>query len=431
MSMSRSVWKRPWAHAMMGETELLISGCTTALGCGSWASSACCLCVGRGRLPAAHESADEREHAVAASHGTGSLDERYQDVALGAWGWDNVGDATRPGLRLRRHIWLCLVEFGGTQVAKVLAYRQADLGAFMKMLEIRNRNQLHTFSSFTVVLHARPQCLHIECMEPVLGHAAICSRCGIVRFCTREAALHLPHKTICKNIQHVRAATLLGEDAAWNRTVHGGELHRSPVKLAEACMAGSVDPRIAEAVWQEIASLPRKSRKRFTRLYRILEVSVNAASTSHFYPIRPLISRFDRPRGQGELKLNSTRRNALQIKHTNQCDHRIRGTIFLRHWNSRYFDSGSQLVRALPKRKRRKVPALIRFKKLAQSVQVSDTNLRLQLGTVRYMVTSFAPLFANAYSISTRPFHRFPHSRYQEQQIEAREEAVQLPESAR
>jgi hypothetical protein len=85
---------------------------------------------------------------------------------------------------------------------------------------------------------------------------------------SRLGRLHLPHKTICKNIQHVRAATLLGEDAAWNRTVHGGELHRSPVKFAEACMAGSVDPRIAEAVWQEIASLQRKSRKRWARTTR-------------------------------------------------------------------------------------------------------------------------------------------------------------------
>ncbi|KAJ7873715.1 hypothetical protein B0H13DRAFT_2348945 [Mycena leptocephala] len=227
---------------MMGETELLISGCTTALVCGSWASSACCLCLGRGRLPEARESADEREDTVAARHGTGPLDERYEDVVLAAWGWDNVGDATRPGLRLRRHIWLCLAEFGGTQVAEVLVYRQADLGAFMEMLEISNRNQVYTFSSFTVVLHARPQCLHIECMEPVLGNAPICSRCGIVRFCTREAALHLLHKTLCKNIQHVRAATLLREDATWNRTVRDGELHCSPVKFAEACMAGSVDP---------------------------------------------------------------------------------------------------------------------------------------------------------------------------------------------
>ncbi|KAJ7838265.1 hypothetical protein B0H13DRAFT_2419882 [Mycena leptocephala] len=125
------------------------------------------------------------------------------------------------------------------------------IGAFMQMLEIRNRNQ----------------CLHIECMEPVLGRAAICSRCGIVRFCTREclaaawAAPHLPHKTLCKAIQRLRVATLLTEDAAWNRTVRDGELHRSPVKFAEACMTGSVDPRIAEAVWQGITFLTQEKDK--------------------------------------------------------------------------------------------------------------------------------------------------------------------------
>ncbi|KAJ6574440.1 hypothetical protein B0H19DRAFT_1371507 [Mycena capillaripes] len=117
------------------------------------------------------------------------------------------------------------------------------IGAFMRMVEIRTRNQ----------------CLHIACTAPVLGRSSICSRCGIVRFCSRECLTaawnspHLPHKSLCKSIQRIRAATLLTDETAWNRIVRDdSHMHRSPIKFADTCVAACVDPQLAQSIWTGI-----------------------------------------------------------------------------------------------------------------------------------------------------------------------------------
>ncbi|KAJ7936401.1 hypothetical protein B0H13DRAFT_2303795 [Mycena leptocephala] len=121
------------------------------------------------------------------------------------------------------------------------------VAAFMKMSEIRNRNQ----------------CLHIECIKPVLGRTAACSRRGIVRFCTRECSVPCirlgrpvsPAQNTLRENPELRVATLLTDDVAWNRIVRDAVVPFSQLNFYEACEAGRVDPHIAEAVWQGITNL--------------------------------------------------------------------------------------------------------------------------------------------------------------------------------
>ncbi|KAJ6466119.1 hypothetical protein C8R47DRAFT_1153944 [Mycena vitilis] len=131
------------------------------------------------------------------------------------------------------------------------------IGAFDRMVEIRNRNQ----------------CQHIECMTPVLGRSSVCSRCGIVRFCTRQclesawAAPTLPHKTLCKHIQRLRAAAHLCDEAVWTNLVRDDNVfHRSPLKFLKACDAGGVDPQLAQAVWTGITRLAKEKNNFLVRV---------------------------------------------------------------------------------------------------------------------------------------------------------------------
>ncbi|KAJ7686264.1 hypothetical protein B0H17DRAFT_1072186 [Mycena rosella] len=114
--------------------------------------------------------------------------------------------------------------------------------AFHRVVEIRNRNQ----------------CRHIACTSKIEARSSVCSRCGIVRYCSHEcleaawAAPRLPHKSLCKQITALRAATLLADDKAWANTVRDSQVHRSPAGFANMYTALSVDPRIAEAIWRGI-----------------------------------------------------------------------------------------------------------------------------------------------------------------------------------
>ncbi|KAJ7153071.1 hypothetical protein C8R43DRAFT_453003 [Mycena crocata] len=126
------------------------------------------------------------------------------------------------------------------------------IGAWDRMLEIRNRNQ----------------CLHIGCTSETGERSSVCSRCGIVRYCSREcleaawAAPRLPHKSLCKKIRELRAATLLLDDKAWNRVVRDDPArHRSPLDFVATCHALALDVRIAEAIWRGIKLLTQEKLK--------------------------------------------------------------------------------------------------------------------------------------------------------------------------
>ncbi|KAJ7174895.1 hypothetical protein C8R46DRAFT_1347895 [Mycena filopes] len=123
--------------------------------------------------------------------------------------------------------------------------------AFHLMLEVRNRNQ----------------CLHIECTTKILARSAICSRCGIARYCSKQcladawdAPLH-PHKTVCKRIAALRTATKLTEDKAWAHAVRDSALHRTPEAFERLCVAHGANPLGAQVVWSELLGVSDRKRK--------------------------------------------------------------------------------------------------------------------------------------------------------------------------
>ncbi|KAJ7745099.1 hypothetical protein B0H16DRAFT_1693044 [Mycena metata] len=124
--------------------------------------------------------------------------------------------------------------------------------AFNRMVEIRNRNQ----------------CLYIECTTKIHERLYVCSRCGIVRYCSKVClaaawdAPNNPHKALCKNIAALRTATLLKDDKAWSNTVRDSALHRSPAGFADMCTMRGADPDLAAAIWRELVILTDK-RMRF------------------------------------------------------------------------------------------------------------------------------------------------------------------------
>ncbi|KAJ7479350.1 hypothetical protein B0H11DRAFT_1274313 [Mycena galericulata] len=122
------------------------------------------------------------------------------------------------------------------------------VGAFLRMVEIRNRNQ----------------CLHITCESKIQARCSICGRCGIVRFCSSECLTAAwtspthPHKMLCKQIQNLRAQSCLVDPHAWNRTIRDSSIHRDPEPFATACLATKADPNLAQAIVMGITYLTRE-----------------------------------------------------------------------------------------------------------------------------------------------------------------------------
>ncbi|KAJ7032345.1 hypothetical protein C8F04DRAFT_1107944 [Mycena alexandri] len=123
--------------------------------------------------------------------------------------------------------------------------------AFHRMVEIRNRNQ----------------CLYIECTTKIHERLSVCSRCGIVRYCSKKCltaawdAPNNPHKALCKNIAALRTSTLLKDDKAWTNTVRDSALHRSPADFADMCTMRGADPDLAAAIWRELVILTNKKMR--------------------------------------------------------------------------------------------------------------------------------------------------------------------------
>ncbi|KAJ7192837.1 hypothetical protein GGX14DRAFT_479585 [Mycena pura] len=122
-------------------------------------------------------------------------------------------------------------------------------GAFQLMTEMRNRNQ----------------CLHLPCTARIVSRTSMCSRCGIVRYCSHTCltaawtAPYLPHKTLCKAIRALRAAMLLMDDTAWSHTVRDSA-RSDPAKFVGTCTALAVDIRTARAVVDGMWSLSQAKR---------------------------------------------------------------------------------------------------------------------------------------------------------------------------
>ncbi|KAJ7726416.1 hypothetical protein B0H16DRAFT_1592906 [Mycena metata] len=131
----------------------------------------------------------------------------------------------------------------------VLEPRVCFAGAFQLMTEMRNRNQ----------------CLHLACTARIVSRTSMCSRCGIVRYCSHTClaaawtAPHLPHKTLCKAIRGLRAATHLVDDKAWSHTVRDSA-RSDPTEFIGTCTVLAVDMRTAKAVIDGLWSLGQAKR---------------------------------------------------------------------------------------------------------------------------------------------------------------------------
>ncbi|KAJ7769990.1 hypothetical protein B0H16DRAFT_1516992 [Mycena metata] len=180
-----------------------------------------------------------------------------EPILLGLRRTQNPMDDSRRWFALVRRIRSVVSE--GSWVSPNLKKDQPEMAdgmghfaiAFHRMVEIRNRNQ----------------CLYIECTTKIHERLSVCSRCGIVRYCSKEClaaawdAPNNPHKALCKNIAALRTATLLKDDKAWTNTVRDSALHRSPADFADMCTVRGADPDLAAAIWQELVMLTNKKMR--------------------------------------------------------------------------------------------------------------------------------------------------------------------------
>ncbi|KAJ6492681.1 hypothetical protein DFH09DRAFT_1290836 [Mycena vulgaris] len=110
-----------------------------------------------------------------------------------------------------------------------------------------------------------PLCLHLACTARIVSCTSMCSRCGIVRYCSHKCltaawtAPHLPHKTLCKAIRALRAATHITDDTAWSHTVRDSA-RSDPTEFVGTCTALAVDIRTAQAVIEGMWSLSQAKR---------------------------------------------------------------------------------------------------------------------------------------------------------------------------
>ncbi|KAF7335614.1 MYND-type domain-containing protein [Mycena venus] len=139
--------------------------------------------------------------------------------------------------------------------------------AYHRMAETRNRNQ----------------CLHIECTTKIVQRSSLCSRCGIVRYCSKEclaAAWDSPqhaHKTLCKRIARLRAATLLKDDKAWTHTMRDSSVHRDPETFAIMCARLGADADDAAGIYREIMRVT-EAKVKFAENGAKTEAAVDQAS---------------------------------------------------------------------------------------------------------------------------------------------------------
>ncbi|KAJ7152033.1 hypothetical protein C8R46DRAFT_1042909 [Mycena filopes] len=148
------------------------------------------------------------------------------------------------------------------------ATQEIYLRTFMAIWEARNRNR----------------CLRIGCKTPMVRRSAVCARCGVVRYCSRECQrtawkdpdhpVH-PHKLLCDNICKLRTALKMLEDGVWDGLVLDPGIGRSPTKLLEICRPFSweVPLGIVFAVEVGLELLLRIKSKEVIQNNRILDVA--------------------------------------------------------------------------------------------------------------------------------------------------------------
>ncbi|KAJ7689588.1 hypothetical protein B0H17DRAFT_634429 [Mycena rosella] len=104
-------------------------------------------------------------------------------------------------------------------------YEKICLGAFTVIWEVRNRNQ----------------CMHLGCNAPMVARLAVCVRCGVLRYCTRECQraawnnLLAPHKVLCDMVCELRAGLHMTDPKVWDDLILDSRMGRSAIELLEIC----------------------------------------------------------------------------------------------------------------------------------------------------------------------------------------------------
>ncbi|KAJ6517468.1 hypothetical protein C8R47DRAFT_1087343 [Mycena vitilis] len=131
------------------------------------------------------------------------------------------------------------------------------LRTFCVIWEVRNRNQ----------------CMQLECAASMVKPSAVCSQCGVVRYCSRECQKagwkgrpDFPHKTICSQICRLREGLEVTDAKAWDFLVAEPGINRSPRRLMDICKQhiGGIDQGIVFAIQ---VGLIRLSEAKFTATY--------------------------------------------------------------------------------------------------------------------------------------------------------------------
>ncbi|KAJ7048667.1 hypothetical protein C8F01DRAFT_1188972 [Mycena amicta] len=128
--------------------------------------------------------------------------------------------------------------------------------------------------SLIMEVRNRDQCLHIHCENVLDTRSQVCSKCGVVRFCSPQCLKaawkdsKLPHKELCQMVIELRTATgtNLKDAATWSSVLHdpGDENARFARRIlfARECIRAGVDVNIPTKLFKVLA-LTQWTRHKF------------------------------------------------------------------------------------------------------------------------------------------------------------------------
>ncbi|KAJ7232719.1 hypothetical protein C8J57DRAFT_1729795 [Mycena rebaudengoi] len=120
-------------------------------------------------------------------------------------------------------------------------YEEMYLSAFAGIWEARNRNR----------------CMHLGCTNSLVSRSAVCARCGVIRYCTRECQKAawkgvplVPHKPLCDQIWQLRVGLEMTDASSWDALILDSKFARSAVELLEVCRphAAGIDISLVAAI---------------------------------------------------------------------------------------------------------------------------------------------------------------------------------------
>ncbi|KAJ7271559.1 hypothetical protein C8J57DRAFT_1319263 [Mycena rebaudengoi] len=120
-------------------------------------------------------------------------------------------------------------------------YEEMYLSAFAGIWEARNRNR----------------CMHLGCTNSIVSRSAVCARCGVIRYCTRECQKAawkgvplVPHKPLCDQICQLRVGLDMTHASSWDALILDSKFARSAVELLDVCRphAAGIDISLVSAI---------------------------------------------------------------------------------------------------------------------------------------------------------------------------------------